>query len=74
MPADPGIYRYPDHVLLASVIGSKLVEWMLCRLPPFLVLVVIEINVQAVGGFSAPPLLEPLQDPGWRERRVADGK
>jgi len=41
---------------------------MMWRLPPFLVLVVMATDLPAVGGLRAPPLLGPLEDPGWSER------
>jgi len=37
---------------------------MICRLPPFFVLVVMEIDLPAVSGFRAPPLLGPWRTPG----------
>ena len=34
----------------------------------------METDLPAVGGLRAPPLFEPLEEPGWSERWVADGK
>ena len=63
VPADPGISKSPDYVLLASVVGGELLEIDDVKFTTVFVFVVMATDLPAVGGLRAPPLLGPLEDP-----------
>ena len=72
--ADPGMYEFPDYILLTTIVGRELIEIDDMKFATILRLSGNGIDLPAVGGCLAPSLLGPLRNPGWRERLVADEK
>ena len=77
VPADPGISKSPDYVLLASVVGGELLEidevkfttiFCFCGDGDRSACSRRLTSSSPFGAFGGP------EDPGWSERWVADGK